>query len=205
MNATKCIKKFIEMGNVNLGTNSKNRRFDRQLKTSISFLFSFVFGFGLQQLHETYMNGTFTENLLPIITGYVIIFLSWIGYNRALICRECAPNYFTYLIDCILLFAYWALLNFYDNYLDFLITCTIIYFLYTLWEVIRIYIITEPEGKDKKEKKRVYLNLFFMFFFVILSMIYFFTKFLPSSLFMIVTIVLTVLYRLKMKKLYKSI
>lgn len=134
----------------------------------VNFLFSFVFGFGLTQLQDIFSAEFVLLHFVAICVAYVTILLSWWGYNRAVFFKPYYNNIPNLVVDCLLLFSYWALLNFYKSLDITLWLYLFIYVMYTIWEIIGLI--------HKSSKKRsLYINILFSLLYLALLLLNMFT------------------------------
>ena len=145
---------------------SKNKEFNKTLRDLINILFSFAFGFGLTKLENVIIPEFEFISLYPLAIGYIIILLSWWGYNWSTIYSGAEKKYRNYIIDVLLLIAYWLIIVVYDNILIFSAVITSIYVLYFIWSIFRFM-----ESADSNQKKHNVNSIIRNAIFAILSFI----------------------------------
>lgn len=133
----KIIKKillFINLFEIDLKDNKKNKKMYDSLNALISILFAIVFAVGLSELNN--IKNPIDASIL--ILAYIAVLLSWWGYHYGTIALEKETNILNYAIDIFLLFIYWFLMNRRDSFNFILASYCIMFFLYFLWECIRL-------------------------------------------------------------------
>lgn len=126
--------KLVQKLEIDLSSPTKNQRFSRALSELVSILFAVVFGVGLSQLGE--IRGGL--DLFVLIVAYVAIILSWWGYHYGTIKGPAETNFFSYLLDVLIVIWYWFLINWRAPLWRVALVYVVIFLLYGVWEAIRV-------------------------------------------------------------------
>lgn len=141
----------------------------------IRILFAIVLGFSFTLITQPTSSGGFREwffedpagnfrGLLALFLTYTLVISSFIGYHKSTRLFRIKKPY-RFLIDVILLFLYFAALIFSADFGAVFAFYVLIFFLYLLWNLVRVI-----EYRDEKEeipglKKRTWIaGLFFLLF-----------------------------------------
>ena len=144
---------IIKKGNLEL-EGSKRELFFKELRGLIGIFFAVVIGFGFNQFNVV------DTSLFSQLAALIIICLSWWGYFYGIIVGPKELNVWNIIIDCFLLAVYWLLLNKHEYHLYLY---PLMYFLYFIWEQIRVLINSCPEEHIILKRARN-TNLFFFLF-----------------------------------------
>ena len=140
----------------------------------INILFAIVLGQSFLLITLPTEQGGFKElimnpaaNIAPITTlflSYTLVISSFVGYN---VSTNNFPIRYTwrFVIDIILLFMYFALFTTTTNFGLVLTLYTLIFFFYSVWNVVRYYEYKSlSEVKDQLLRRTKYCFVFFAFF-----------------------------------------
>lgn len=163
----------------------------------IEVLFGVVVGISFAQFVPiTLESKTFTALL-----AYATVVASWVGYHKAL--RNGSDDYigpYRFVIDIILLYLYYYLINSFNDFPLMLVIFPIIFGFYVLWELSRLI---EKWWKCKKNepKNRIKWNIIFLILFLIQLAVYSYFPNLSGQVwfqrvFWIASMIMIIVYRI---------
>lgn len=167
----KIILLFNNLFEIDLKDDKKSKEMYNSLNTLISILFAIVFAVGLSELNN--IKSPIDSSIL--VLAYITVLLSWWGYHYGTIRFEKETNILNYIIDILLLFIYWFLMNKRDSLNHILKLYCMMFFLYFLWESIRW-----AKDRDKLILTSLAINAIFT---VMASFLLIFNTFIDKSSF----------------------
>lgn len=129
----RALVRFVNWLEVELKNPNKDKQFHKSLSELVSILFAVVFGIGLAQLES--VSGPYEWSVL--LLAYFAVIASWWGYRYATISGYRETNVLSYCIDYFLLGVYWFLINKRGSLSLILLLYSLMFILYTLWELVR--------------------------------------------------------------------
>ena len=152
--------RLVQRFNLDLGDPDKNKEFNKSIHELITILFAVVLGLGLEELNHIDKTH-FISDFLLLIIGYLAVVLSWWFYHKGIIAGPKENNVLLYIVDCLLMFVYWLLINLRKPIQILLFIYTAMFLLYLLWELIRIFQqLPRPDAEKVKKACRVNLEFF---------------------------------------------
>ncbi|TKJ39439.1 MAG: hypothetical protein CEE38_01490 [Planctomycetes bacterium B3_Pla] len=199
----------VQKLNLDMGDSKKNDEFSKSSRELVTILFAVVLGLGLEQLNHI-DQAHFVSDLLLLIIGYIAVVLSWWFYHKGTIAGPKENNVLLYTVDCFLMIVYWLLINLRGSMQRLLFIYAAMFFLYWIWELIRICQ-QPPEPNTKKVKKACRVNLNY-FLLSLLIALFFYVRIWPlgrsitfdSAVCLTAIYCLVLYYRRPISKIYQK-
>lgn len=198
------MKKLIGRFNLDLSSEENNKELSRSLHNLVTILFAVVFALGLQKF--TLVPTPTVDQYLFLILVFIVILQSWWGYHLGTIEGPNERNKLCYFIDVLLLVLYWFLIEYFKNINVLFLCFSVMFLLYTLWELIRFLSPYTEQRYGKAIKEALIINsiYFVLFSFMTLTYIYnWFNSYRPTSLILVIILFgLFIYYRVRISKAY---
>jgi len=204
----RCVSSIVNLFEINLRDESKNRDLYRSLRELVTILFAVVLGVGLSELGGFKKLDLWQQSdFWVLFLAYVAVILSWWGYHWGTIVGPSETNAVNYFIDCILLIIYWYLINIREPF-RFVLFCYLgMFTLYWIWEVVRSCKEQRTQWARTVIKKAIRVNFLFAMLIVvlILSQNYgWFKTHVKTGHYIGILFLLIVLYRIFIHLVYKA-
>jgi cytidine deaminase len=205
------LKKLINFCDIGIENQADKDEFSKTLRELVTILFAVVFATGLEQILDFHIADSFWLGIsfwLFFLANLAVV-LSWYGYNWGTINGPKEYNKLCYLVDCFLVVVYWLLLNKRNNFAFVLICYSLMFFLYFVWESIRICD-KSPVNKNKVYKAFwINLGFFLLTLFVFIAYHYWAINFetdrlLNEGSYIIILFFVVGIYRISIHYAYRD-
>lgn len=119
-------------------------------------------------------NATEAFGLGSLILGYLTVILSWVGYHLSIRSKpikiEMCPGLLRFILDVVLLAAYWLFLVKFDRFLFQLFMLSIIYLMFVVWDQLKWWEYSDED--DRQSKRRRGVSVFWFLVLLVLFLIY---------------------------------
>ena len=202
------LSSIVNLFEINLRDESKNRDLYRSLRELVTILFAVVLGVGLSELGGFKKLDFWQQSdFWLLFLAYVAVILSWWGYHWGTIVGPSETNIVNYFIDCLLLIIYWYLINIRKPF-QFVLFCYLVMFtLYWIWEVVRSCREQRTSWAKTVIKKARRVNFLFAMLIVvlILSRNWMWTKpYAKTGYYIGILFLLIVSYRICIHSVYRA-